>query len=113
MKRGMIVVGIGALALVVAFAGWTLRPGASGPSSVHPAAAIECTAATGAGADECAAWGDAILAEDAAPRTFRREDVRRLRLDRDLFGLGASCRAEYFLSRYPDRPVWSQEVPCR
>jgi hypothetical protein len=112
MNRAMIVGGVGALALLV-FAGWTLRPGVSGQSTVLPASAIECSAATGADADECRAWGDAILAEDDAPRTFQRGDVRRLRLDRDLLGFGGSCRAEYFLSRYPDRPVWTQEVPCR
>jgi hypothetical protein len=100
------------VALVVALVGWTLRAGAGASSRVHPAVAIQCTAATGAGSDECGAWGDAILLEDAAPRTFRREDVRLLRLDRDLLGFGASCRAEYFLSRYPDRPVWSQGIPC-
>jgi hypothetical protein len=109
----MMVGGVGAVALLVAVAAWTLRPGAEASSRVHSAVAIECTAATGAGSDECGAWGDAILVEDAAPRTFRREDVRRLRLDRELLGLGASCRAEYFVSRYPDRPVWSQEVRCR
>lgn len=90
-----------------------VRPGASVASTVNQAVTIECTGATGVSAETCRAWGDAVLADDAAPPTFEREDLGRLRLDRSLLGLGDECRADWFVSRYPDKPVWSGEAPCR
>jgi hypothetical protein len=101
--------------LVVALAGawFVARPGTFVPSTVHDAVTIECTGATGVTADVCGEWADAILVEDRAPRTFEREDLRRLRLDRSLHGFGGECRAEWYLLRYPDSPVWSDEVACR
>ena len=105
----------GAVVVVVAAAvAWfLLRPGASAASTVSPAVTIECTAATGADAEACLAWGDATLADDPAPNTFEREDLRRLRLDRSSLGFGSECTVELFISRYPDRPVWSGTVACR
>lgn len=104
----ILVVILGAALLVL-----VIRPGAAATSSVRPDVTIECTGAVGLEADACGAWGDELLSEDAAPRTFEREDLRRLRLDRGLFGFADACRVEYFLSRYPDSPVWSAELPCR
>lgn len=101
------------LVLILAGALLVLRPGAAAPSSVNPDVTIECTGAAGLDTDACGAWGDELLTEDAAPRTFEREDLRRLRLDRELLGFADVCRLEYFLSRYPDSAVWSAEVPCR
>ena len=113
-RRTGTVIAIG-VALVAALAGACVaaRPGVSVASTVDEAVRIECTGATGIGADACGEWGDAILTEDRAPRTFEREDLRRLRIDRSLLGLGPECRVDWFLSRYPDDPAWSDEVACR
>lgn len=113
MRR--VALGAAAVILVVIFGAalLVLRPGAAATSSVRPDVTIECTGAVGLEADACGAWGDELLAEDPAPRTFEREDLRRLRLDRDLFGFADACRVEYFLSRYPDSPVWTAELSCR
>lgn len=117
-KRAGALIAVGAVvAVAVAVAigvTWLVgRPGASVGSTVNEAVTIECTGATGVTGDRCRAWGDAVLAEDAAPRTFEREDLRRLRLDRSALGLGNECRAEWFLSRYADSAVWADEVACR
>ena len=55
------------------------------------------------------AWGDAILAEGSPTTTFEAQDVVRLRLDRELLGFGDTCRAEWFLGRYPDDVAWNEE----
>lgn len=102
-----------ALAAIVVGAFLVLRPGTAVASSMRPDVTIECSAAVGLDADACRAWGDELLREDAAPRTFEREDLRRLRLDRGLLGLAGECRIEYFLSRYPEIAIWSDELPCR
>ena len=108
-------IGAAAIVLVAIAVGLLLilRPNAALPSSVRSDVTVECSGAVGLEPEACRAWGDELLAEDAAPRTFAREDLRRLRLDRGLLGLADSCRVEYFLSRYPDSPVWSDELPCR
>lgn len=100
-------VALGALLLLL------LRPAVSVPSSVRAEVTIECAAPVGLDAGECGSWGDEILAEDAAPRTFEREDLRRLRIDRGILGFADTCRVEYFVSRYPDSAVWTNEIPCR
>jgi hypothetical protein len=110
-SRPLILAAVVVIVAVVALGGWlVLRPGAS---AAVGEVAIECTAATGASSEECATWGRAILADDPAPRTFEREDVRQLRIDRSALGFGDECRVAYYLSRYRDSPVWQGEVPCR
>lgn len=89
-----------------------LRPASSATSTVDPEVTIECTAAAGADAAGCRDWGDDILAEGSPTTTFEAEDVVRLRLDRELFGFGQACRAEWFLGRYPDDVAWSEPVTC-
>jgi hypothetical protein len=54
-----------------------------------------------------------VLADDPAPHTFERKDLRRVTFDRSLFGFGASCTVAWFIERDPDEPVWSGAVPCR
>ena len=90
-----------------------LRPGVTATSSVDPDVSVVCTAATGASVAACQAWGDGILAEGSPSSTFEAEDLVRLRLDRELFGFGGSCTAEWFLSRYPDDAIWTETVACR
>lgn len=115
MKRSPVAIGAAVIVLVaiVVIALVVLRPGTAAVSSVRPDVAIECSAGVGLDEDACRAWGDELLREDAAPRTFEREDLRRLRLDRGLLGLAGECQVEYFVSRYPDIAIWSDELPCR
>lgn len=113
-RRTLAVIAIGVVLVAVLAGAWVVvRPNVSVASTVNRAVTIECTGATGMGADGCGEWGDAILTEDRAPRTFEREDLRRVRIDRSLLGLGGECRVEWFLTRYPDRSAWSDEVACR
>ncbi len=88
------------------------RPAVIATSLVDPDVRIECTSAAGADDGACLAWGDAILAEGSPSSTFEAEDVVRLRLDRGLLGFGDGCEAEWFLSRYPDEAVWTEDVAC-
>ena len=113
--RRVVAIGAAAIVLVAIVVAVlvVLRPAITVVSSVHPDVTVECSAAVGLGAEACRTWGDELLLEDAAPRTFEREDLRRLRLDRGNLGLADECRVEYFLSRYPDRAIWSDELPCR
>ena len=109
VRIGLIVL----VALVAAIVGvLVLRPGAAATSSVDPDVRVECTPATGADEAACLAWGDGILAEGSPSTTFEAEDVVRLRLDRELLGLGESCTAEWFLGRYPDEVAWTETVAC-
>lgn len=81
-------------------------------SAFHPGVAIECAGSTGVTAD-CGAWGDEILAAGPPSTTFEMDDVVRIRLDRAMLGFASACVAEYFVSRYPDDPIWDEEVGCR
>ena len=101
-----VVVGGAAMALLL------LRPASSATSTVDADVTVECSGATGVDDVACGAWGDAILAEGSPTTTFEAQDVVRLRLDRALFGFGDTCRAEWFLGRYPDDAAWSEEVAC-
>lgn len=116
MMRSMTRIGlwIGFLLVVAAIvaAALLLRPVSSATSAVDPDVTVECSGATGVDETACRDWGDAILAEGSPTTTFEAEDVVRLRLDRALFGFGDTCRAEWFLGRYPDDVAWSDEVPC-
>jgi hypothetical protein len=97
-----------AVALVVLF----LRPATSVSSTVDADVTIECSGAAGVAEITCRTWGDAILAEGSPTTTFEAQDVVRLRLDRELLGFGDTCRAEWFLGRYPDDVAWSESVVC-
>jgi hypothetical protein len=114
--RGVTRIGlwIGALLVVAAIvaAVLLLRPVSAAVSTVDPDVNVECTGATGVDETACRAWGDAILAEGSPTTTFEAEDVVRLRLDRALLGFGDTCRAEWFLGRYPADVAWSEEVTC-
>ena len=101
----LVVVAVGAGALL-------LRPASSALSTVDADVTVECSAATGVDDVACGAWGDAILAEGSPTTTFEAEDVVRLRLERALLGFGDTCRAEWFLGRYPEDVVWSEDVAC-
>jgi hypothetical protein len=106
-------IGIFILAILAALiALFVTRADVSVTSSVDPDVMIECTSAAGADDGACLAWGDAILADGSPSTTFEAGDLVRLRLDRALFGLGAECRAEWFLGRYPDEAVWTEDVAC-
>jgi len=101
------------VALVAALVGvLVLRPGVAATSSLDPDVTVECTAATGVSDAACGAWGDVILADGSPTTTFEAEDLVRLRLDRGLLGFAGSCAAEWFLSRYPDEVIWTEEVDC-
>jgi hypothetical protein len=102
----------GGLALVIAVAAAVIlgRPGTE--AATGSGVTVQCSAATGVDADGCRAWGEQILRQEPRTRTFRIDDVVRLSLDRELFGFGDRCRVEYFIGRYPDRPLRSEETPC-
>ena len=113
MRRLGIVVAV-VLVLLGAWAGvLLLRPASSVPSTVDADVTVECSGATRVDEAACGAWGDAILAEGSPTTTFEAQDIVRLRLDRALLGFGATCRAEWFLGRYPEDVAWSAEVACR
>jgi hypothetical protein len=101
----LVLVGIGAVVLL-------LRPASSATSTVDADVTVECSGGAAVDDATCRAWGDAILAEGAPTTTFEARDVVRLRLDRALFGFGGTCRAEWFLGRYPDDVAWSESVAC-
>ena len=89
-----------------------LRPATSVTSTIDADVTVECRAAAATDSAACREWGDAILAEGSPTTTFEAQDVVRLRLDRELFGPGGTCRAEWFLGRYPDDVAWSESVAC-
>jgi hypothetical protein len=112
--RGIRLVLLLSLVLVLAGVAWVVeRPGVSASSGVNEDVTIECTGFTGVAARACGDWGDAILSDDPAPRTFEREDMRRLMIDRSMLGFGGECSVAFFISRNADRPVWTGEVACR
>lgn len=114
MARGVAL--LAAAVVVVALVGTgaflVARPPTLVASAVDRDVTIECAASSGADEAACLAWGDRILAEGAPTTTFEAEDLVRLRLDRSLLGLGVSCRAEWFLSRYPGDVAWAEELDC-
>jgi len=74
--------------------------------------AVECAANTGVSPSECLSWGTNLLSGEPPSATFEMSDLVRIELQRPSFGLSPTCRADYFISRYPDESVWSEEVPC-
>jgi hypothetical protein len=102
------------LVLVVSVGAWLLlRPTVWVASSADADVSIVCAASTGTDADACAAWGDEVLAAGPPSTTFELDDLVRLELSRSALGFGGECEAAYYLGRYPDRPVWTEQIACR
>jgi hypothetical protein len=106
-------IGIALGAFVIVLAGVAafvlLRPATEVRASGSEAM-IRCDASVMA--EDCGTWGDAILADGAPTTTFDVADLERLDLARSLFGFGSSCEAAYFIGRYPDDAVWTEEIAC-
>lgn len=102
-----------AIAVLLGAAGvwyFAFRPTVEVASTVHPDVAIVCAPSASLPEEECRAWGDEVLAMGAPSTTFELEDVIRVKFERNPFQ--GACRAEYFLGRYPDEVVWTEEVDC-
>ena len=110
--RRLAAVAILAGVVVVVALAWLARPSTRAASAVYPEVTIECAAMTGTDVDACRAWGDAILDRGPPSFTFEMDDLTRLRIHRSVLGFGSTCEVSYFTSRYPDDPVWSDEIPC-
>lgn len=106
-----IAVAAAVLALVI---GWLAigRPAVRADSTAMPAVVVECAGSTGVSSATCAAWGDDILSDGGPSSTFDMDDLARLELRRGAWGFGGECEAAYFIGRYPDDAVWTEEVPC-
>ena len=104
----------GAVVLVaaIAVAVLLLRPPVDVASEVDPDVTISCAASVGLAEVACRERGDAILGDGPPSFTFEMEDLARLELDRSLLGLGSDCTAAYFIERYPDQAVFTDEVAC-
>ncbi len=114
MRTTGIVVAALILALVVGVGGWLLlRPTIRVASSADTDVMIVCAASTGTDADACGAWGDEVMAAGPPSTTFELNDLVRLELSRSSLGFGNECEAAYYLGRYPDRPVWTEQIACR
>ncbi len=114
MRTTGIVVAALILALVVGVGVWLLlRPTIRVASSADADVMIVCAASTGTDADACGAWGDEVLAAGPPSTTFELNDLVRLELSRSSLGFGNECEAAYYLGRYPDRPVWTEQIACR
>ena len=107
----IVVIAVVALLIGAAVYLFLLRSPVEAPSTALPGVTVECDPWTGVSAGRCGSWGDAILAAGPPSRTFNIEDIDRLRLSGAPLSLG-SCRAEWFLSRDPAQPVWSDELEC-
>ena len=114
MMKRMVRIGVISLALLMAGLAVLLflRPASSATSTVDADVTVECTGSVAVDEPACRAWGDGLLAEGSPTTTFEAQDVVRLRLDRSLLGFGGTCRAEWFLGRYPDDVAWTEEVAC-
>jgi hypothetical protein len=114
VRRTGILVAALTLALVVGVSAWLLlRPTSRVASSADADVTIVCAASTGIDADACGAWGDEVLAAGPPSTTFELNDLVRLELSRSALGFGDECEAAYYLGRYPDQPVWTEQVACR
>ena len=112
MVRIAVALAVLVLAVGAGLAYLALLPPSRG-TLVDPAGAVvECAAATGLDEAACLAWGTRTVADGAPSNTFELTDLGRLRLEHDLFGLAASCRADWFTTRYADAAAWSEGVPC-
>ncbi|HET6380577.1 MAG TPA: hypothetical protein VFH63_06020 [candidate division Zixibacteria bacterium] len=97
------------VAMVAVVAYLVLRPPVRAAAG---AVTIECAASVGLDPAACAAWGRRALDGGAPSNTFELEDVARISVERELLGFGSACRGSWFVERYPDDPVWTEEVPC-
>ena len=97
---------------VLAAAYVAIRSPTLATSAVDPEVTIECAPSASVSAEACGAWGDEILDLGPPSATFEMEDLSRLAISGPPFGLGSSCRVEYFLQRYPGDAVWTEDVPC-
>ena len=111
-KTGILAAAVVLVALVGIGAWLLLRPPMRVTSTVDGDVTIVCVASSGAEAAECGAWGDETLAAGPPSTTFELDDLVRLELSRSALGFGGECEAAYFLGRYPDRPVWTEQVAC-
>ncbi len=105
-----------AAVVLAALAVWFLvlnQPTVGGSSAVDPDVTIECDGSTSISEESCLEWGDEVLALGAPSTTFEMQDLVRLRFSKPLLGFGSPCQVEYFLQRYPDDPVWDENIPCR
>lgn len=111
MTRTFAVIGsLLVLAIIVGVLTRVWEPSVVATSTIDPDVRIECTG--GIGQRECGAWGDSIIVDGSPTTTFEAEDLVRIRLGRDLLGLGSTCHAEWFLGRYPEDVAWSRVVDC-
>lgn len=113
-RRGLAILVAVAVVLAVGIAFFSLRPPARATASGGDASDVAVECAAGAGLDDarCGDWGTERLAEGPPSNTFEMKDLGRLALTRDWLGLAGPCHAVYYLSRYADEPVWSEETPC-
>lgn len=111
-KKGILAAAV-LLAVLVGAGAWLLRPPVRTTSEVDADVAIVCAASTAAEVHACGAWGDELLSAGPPSTTFEMDDLVRLELSRSAFGFGGECEAAYYLGRYPDRPVWTEQVDCR
>jgi hypothetical protein len=111
-RAGMLVAGALVLAVAIAAAVVVLRPPVSAASQADPDVTISCAAWVGLDDAACRERGDGILRAGPPSSTFEMDDLARLELDRSWFGLGSGCTATYFIERYPDQAVFSEEVEC-
>lgn len=112
MRRKAAPIAVLVLLGVAAAAYVALRSPTLATSVVDPDVTIECAASASVSAEACGAWGDEILGLGPPSATFEMEDLSRLAISGPLLGLGSSCRVEYFLQRYPDDAVWTEDIPC-
>lgn len=113
-RRVIVAAALGVGAVVALVVGWLVigRPSVRAESTVMPGVAIECAGPTGVSAATCAAWGDDILRRGPPSATFGMEDLARLEVRREAWGFAGDCEAAFFIGRYPDDPVWTEDVPC-
>ena len=101
------------VAVVLVSAGWFIlgRAGVEAASTVDPDVTIRCDASTSVSEAACLAWGDDILRAGPPSHTFEMDDLARLDLTKGLF-FSDTCEVRYFVDRYADESVWTEELPC-
>jgi len=100
------------LAVVGVLAYTFLRPSVEAASTADPDVEIECSAAIGASAEACRAWGDEILGQGAPSHTFEMDDLARLVINRPTWGFSPTCEVDYYISRDLDNRAWQEEIAC-
>ena len=113
MRRAGLLIAVAVLACLVGVGAWLLaRSPVAATSAGDRDVEIVCAASTGVDEAGCAEWGDEILAAGPPSTTFEMDDLARLELSRALLGFGGECEVAYILGRYPDSPVWTEQVAC-